>query len=698
MTTVPVPGPSESTSFEATPNRSFDFDANVTGPLRAENQVVKWDQNNNLNLPHPGEIKATPTLTHPNSMSYVISIPPFPGVNIETVNIIACAADQPVDVNLAGTQCAKFPLKLSAPVFPTSPQQQINSGESTPVTITGTGFGSAPTLSFVDPNITFTPSSITGPDANGVTTIVGTMTVLPIAADETTPMTITSSLPPPSTPGTQLMTVRGVTLTPSVTPNHPSLLLTQSQQFTPSLGCVTFGGQACTVPQTFTCSIVGVGVMNPSTCVYTAPSSLIHEASVSATACSTFGNKCVTFFIDLVPVTVAVTPTSASLDSAQSQAFQSTVTNSPNNNQGTIWSIGPAVGSISAAGLYTAPPVVTTLQTVTVSGCSVVDSSHCASAAVTLNPVTVAIAPGSVTLGQGQTQQFQATVTHSTNTGVVWTISPAVGSISSTGLYTAPPSVTGNQAVVVKVCSSIAPGNCASSTVNLIPPDFQLSSASNTGLSAPGFLMGFNLTVTPIGGFTGTVTLTAAVPAGIGMSSVFSPPTISGSGSSTVTFPVLTTTPAGTYPVTITATSGTLVHSVPITVTVVLPALTLTVSPPQTASAGQTVTYTYTVSWTGFFGSVNVNVTGVPPGSTVIPEPIDPFIPGTSTFAFTTPATLAPGNYNLTFTATGDGLVTVGSSSLHVSPTQSGTTALSIPAPPPPTDPPPKCKPPMPCE
>src|SRR6185437_9946661 len=288
----------------------------------------------------------------------------------------------------------------------------------------------------------------------------------------------------------------------------------------------------CTVAQTFTCSVTpAVGVMNASTCLYTAPSTLSAATTVTGQACSTFGNKCVSFPINLVPVSVSITPTAASLDSAQSRQFQSTVTNVPNNNQGTTWSINPAVGSISAAGLYTAPAVVTTLQTVTVKPCSVVDSAQCASAPVTLNPVTVAIAPSAtVTLGEGQTQQFQATVTHSTNTGVVWTISPAVGAISATGLYTAPPSVTSNQAVVVKVCSSIAPANCATSTVNLVPPDFALSVSPNSISTGLGFKEGATVSIAPINAFSGPVTLSATLPSGIEMSSSFSIPTINGSG------------------------------------------------------------------------------------------------------------------------------------------------------------------------
>jgi hypothetical protein len=59
--------------------------------------------------------------------------------------------------------------------------------------------------------------------------------------------------------------------------------------------------------------------------------------------------------------------------------------------------------------------------------------------------VSVTISPSSSTVGYGTTQQFTATVTGATNTAVTWSVSSSssssssqIGSISSSGLYTAP--------------------------------------------------------------------------------------------------------------------------------------------------------------------------------------------------------------------------------------------------------------------
>jgi hypothetical protein len=590
ITTTPTPGLNEP-PFEAKENTDFNFEATVTGPQDAENRLVVWGQKVLTFLGDPGSINP---VSGTNKMVYKIpSVPPTQPV---TVQISACvggsfdAFHDPVN-----EICDTFPFQLAPPVHLTSTFLTVNGGESIPVTVTGTGFGAAPRLSFADSIISFTPTSTTGPDANGVTTITGTISVPPIPiAGETTTMTITSSLPPPTSPGTQPIRIHGEVLTPSVIPVTSTVLITQTQRFTGSLACKTINGLSCSVPQTFTCSITpAIGTMDPSTCTYTAPSSLTAATTVTGQACSTFGNQCASFSISLVPVSVAVSPATVSLDSAQTQQFQATVTNAPNNNQGVTWSINPAVGSISISGLYTAPSAITTNQTITVSACSV-----------------------------------------------------------------------------------IAPANCATGTINLFPPDFALSVPINASVSNPALSSVFDISLVPLHGFSGSVTLSAAVPAGIGMSANFSTTVIAGSGIAVLTVPVLSSTPVGTYNVTITGTSAGLVHTVPITVTVDLASVTVTVSPPQTAPAGTAVSFTFNVTNTGFINvSDGLNITGVPPGSTV--TPIAWGGSGGATLTFTTDPTLAPGTYQITITATANGLA------------GSAVTSLTIPAPPPPPPPPP---------
>ena len=128
-------------------------------------------------------------------------------------------------------------------------------------------------------------------------------------------------------------------------------------------------------------------------------------------------------------------------------------------------------GTISSTGLFTAPASIATLQTITVTATSVADPTKSASATVTLTPAaTVIVNPISVALASGQSQQFTATVSNITNTGVTWTIIPNLGTISSSGLYAAPTSVSSQQAVTVTAQSVSDPSRSASATVTVTPP------------------------------------------------------------------------------------------------------------------------------------------------------------------------------------------------------------------------------------
>jgi hypothetical protein len=93
--------------------------------------------------------------------------------------------------------------------------------------------------------------------------------------------------------------------------------------------------------------------------------------------------------------------------------------------------------------------------------------------AVEINPssaVSVQISPTTTSLYASQAQQFTASVTGSTNTAVNWTFSPQVGTLTASGLYTAPASITSAQTVHVTATSQAASTQSAVATVNLLPP------------------------------------------------------------------------------------------------------------------------------------------------------------------------------------------------------------------------------------
>lgn len=123
----------------------------------------------------------------------------------------------------------------------------------------------------------------------------------------------------------------------------------------------------------------------------------------------------------------------------------------------------------SSSTLYTGNVVLT--DSMTVNAIAIADglSSALSSATYTI-PVSVTVTPGSVSLSPSQTQMFSATVTGTTSTAVTWSLSPAVGSISATGLYTAPATVASSQTVTVTATSVADPSKAASASVALAPP------------------------------------------------------------------------------------------------------------------------------------------------------------------------------------------------------------------------------------
>src|SRR5207237_8555207 len=87
--------------------------------------------------------------------------------------------------------------------------------------------------------------------------------------------------------------------------------------------------------------------------------------------------------------------------------------------------------------------------------------------------------PASVNLSNNQTAQFTATVTNADNTNVLWSISPAgTGTISATGLYTAPALISGTLKVTVTATSVADGSKSASATVNL-------TTSTDVGSGAP---------------------------------------------------------------------------------------------------------------------------------------------------------------------------------------------------------------------
>ncbi len=229
------------------------------------------------------------------------------------------------------------------------------------------------------------------------------------------------------------------------------------------------GGGFTEVASTTSLSTFTVGSLNPAT---------NYEFRVRAqtpAGISAYSNS-VSVITDSAPapnVQITVTPGSRTLGGSESQQFVANVTGSANTS--VTWSFSPQVGSLSGNGLYTAPASIASAQSVTITARSVADTSKYATASVSLTPtqvppvVQISVAPGSKTLGAGQSQQFTASVSGSANTSVTWSHSPQVGSLSGSGLYTAPGTVSSAQTVTITARGVADSTKSATATVSLSP-------------------------------------------------------------------------------------------------------------------------------------------------------------------------------------------------------------------------------------
>jgi hypothetical protein len=215
-------------------------------------------------------------------------------------------------------------------------------------------------------------------------------------------------------------------------------------------------------------------------------------------------------------VGVTVQPTSAVVALGATQQFQETVTGS--TDIAVAWEVngvanGNAIsGTVDGTGLYTAPAVMPSPAGVTVTAVSQVNPGDHASASVTLQAVTVTVSvqPTSALVTLGATQQFQATVTGSTDTAVAWEVNGVAngntisGTVSGTGLYTAPAVMPTPASVTVTAISQANPDDHASAVVAL-QASATLSVLPATATVAPGGAQIFAASISGAGTLAGGV-------------------------------------------------------------------------------------------------------------------------------------------------------------------------------------------------
>ena len=196
-------------------------------------------------------------------------------------------------------------------------------------------------------------------------------------------------------------------------------------------------------------------------------------------------------------------------------------------------------------------------------------------------------------------------------------------------------------------------------------PSFTLSASPSSLTIAQGSSGSSTITVTDVGGFTGSVTLAASgLPSGVTATFGTNPTT----GTSVLTLTASSTATTGTATVTITGTSGSLTATTTIALTVnssATPAFSVSASPTSvTVTQGSSGTSTITVTSTGGFNSATtLSASGLPSGVT-------------ATFSTNPVTPPANGSANSTLTLTASGSANVGTATVTITGT-SGSTSHS---------------------
>ncbi len=210
------------------------------------------------------------------------------------------------------------------------------------------------------------------------------------------------------------------------------------------------------------------------------------------------------------PFTVTVAPSTATVVVNALQQYTATVTGNPNTSVN--WFVNQVaggnstVGTISTTGLFTAPAVVPSSPTVTISAVSQVDNTTSGSAQATIaNPsatgtVTVSTSPPVTQVYTSTMQDFLATVTGTTSSAVTWYVegsqggNATFGTIDSSGNYTAPANVPSPATITIEAVSQADPTAIGTESVTIVAAPAAAQPAAQT--VSPGGTATYSLTLT----------------------------------------------------------------------------------------------------------------------------------------------------------------------------------------------------------
>ena len=300
-------------------------------------------------------------------------------------------------------------------------------------------------------------------------------------------------------------------------------------------------------------------------------------------------------------------------------------------------------------------------------------------------PADVALRTLKIYVGAWQAQgRLQAQLSDGSAADFVDTSLSNSAGVTTLGVYTLTYQAASNgQTLTVSYTLNSGAGNvtlqAATLAGGITTPNFNLSATPSSQNVAAGNGTSYNVTVGALNGYSGTVSLmVSGLPSGV--SAGFSPATVTGSGSSTLTVTTTAAVAPGTYPLTITGSDGSLTHTTGVSLTVTAaPNFTLGVSPSSKSIAvGANSTFTATVgAVSGFSGVVGFTVSGLPSGVTAGLSPATVTGSGSSTLTLTVAAGTVAGTYPLTITGTSGTLIHTAGASLTVTAAPNFTLAMS---------------------
>jgi len=233
--------------------------------------------------------------------------------------------------------------------------------------------------------------------------------------------------------------------------------------------------------------------------LYTAPAILPASATVQITATShanaTKSDSAAATIVSDIAISVAPNPASVELGATQS--FHSSVSSSGHPDSSTRWSLSGAAcpngcGSVDATGTYTAPQILPSPASVTLTAQSVADPSKQVSAALTISSNFSLQLAAPSTVPVGATAAIVATLTaipgSNPSTVMAWTLSgpgcggASCGTISGTttqtqsgnvatvsAQYTAPATAPNPNSVTITATPQADPSKKAQATLSIVP-------------------------------------------------------------------------------------------------------------------------------------------------------------------------------------------------------------------------------------